>query len=529
MPDSCICFAIKTRNHAMNSFMSGYLGTWYTANTDTDPVKGYAFLIVQQAFQEGVAKFVADLTGDAKKVELAGKVTNIQDIQTLACESFAKYSDGQAFPRARKWLQRAISRMHHYGNIMDVLVQHHPEYAALAWGAMKLVLVAAQNHEATICLVSKALSQIADTLPRVELAAVLYPTERMRRAVGNLYANLLRFFIRAHDWCREGTLRHLLHSITRPVELRYEDLLEDIAANSREIDQLATSGNRVEIREMNFKLSEIAAKLDSFHALHSSSLLDTNQRLSDLQFSQIMSHIAVSKLGDPLEAYRYNQSLQLRGQHSQAFESTNKFWQSPKLHAWSSGPESNLAVIRGGFSARFAMRRFSVNMIQQLQSKNVPVLWALRGPGTDSNDGEISIIDIFKHLILQAFRLEQDSMTENKMSLQSARFHRATTEQDWLQLLGSALLRAHSQVYVVIDLSTLNCGLLPPAGFSWLTACQHLFAEMSKQSPNLQVKVLIVGDRVNYGLQESEQVPSDMMIPVRVTQTLGRRRRRRYR
>jgi len=29
----------------------------------------------------------------------------------------------------------------YYGNIFDVLAQHHPEYVALAWGAMKFLLV----------------------------------------------------------------------------------------------------------------------------------------------------------------------------------------------------------------------------------------------------------------------------------------------------------------------------------------------------------------------------------------------------
>ena len=30
-------------------------------------------------------------------------------------------------------------RICYYDNVMDVLVQHHPEYISLAWGAMKLV------------------------------------------------------------------------------------------------------------------------------------------------------------------------------------------------------------------------------------------------------------------------------------------------------------------------------------------------------------------------------------------------------
>lgn len=29
----------------------------------------------------------------------------------------------------------------YYGNILDVLMQHHPEYVALAWGSFKLAFV----------------------------------------------------------------------------------------------------------------------------------------------------------------------------------------------------------------------------------------------------------------------------------------------------------------------------------------------------------------------------------------------------
>jgi|SRR3569833_1021959 len=41
--------------------------------------------------------------------------------------------------KARKWLARLSSRVNLYGQILDVLVQHHPEYVSLAWGAFKFV------------------------------------------------------------------------------------------------------------------------------------------------------------------------------------------------------------------------------------------------------------------------------------------------------------------------------------------------------------------------------------------------------
>jgi hypothetical protein len=185
-----------------------------------------------------------------------------------------------------------------------------------------------------------------------------------------------------------------------------------------------------------------------------------------------------------------------------------------------------VAIVKGGLRARHASRKFCVNIIQQLQSKNIPVVWALRGPQNDSQDGRASTTDLFKHLILQAFKLLQDSTTESAMSLQCAQFHRANVEQDWLQLLGSALLRARTQVYLVIDLAVIDHNLLPSEGFSWFTAFQGLFAEMVKRSPRLQVKVLLLGNSVSFGASEDNAIPSDIVIPVKVTQTPVRRRRK---
>jgi hypothetical protein len=41
----------------------------------------------------------------------------------------------------RAWLERCSTRVMYYGKIFDNLAQHHPEYTALAWGAIKLVLM----------------------------------------------------------------------------------------------------------------------------------------------------------------------------------------------------------------------------------------------------------------------------------------------------------------------------------------------------------------------------------------------------
>lgn len=48
--------------------------------------------------------------------------------------------------KATIWLSKFSSRARFYSNIIDVLVQHHPEYVSLAWGAMKFLFVVSKDN-----------------------------------------------------------------------------------------------------------------------------------------------------------------------------------------------------------------------------------------------------------------------------------------------------------------------------------------------------------------------------------------------
>ena len=108
-----------------------------------------------------------------------------------------------------------------------------------------------------ITSLAKAMSNIADELPRIELTAHLYAGQNMKDAVIKLYAYIVKFFVRALDWYRERPLQHMLHSITRPAEVRYKDLIAEIKNCSRIIDRLARLGQQIEQRAMYRKLEAI--------------------------------------------------------------------------------------------------------------------------------------------------------------------------------------------------------------------------------------------------------------------------------
>ncbi|KAK7999450.1 hypothetical protein PG990_012050 [Apiospora arundinis] len=188
-----------------------------------------------------------------------------------------QYSEKRGSSKARLWLNQLSSKINYYGNILDVLVQHHPEYVSLAWGTFKFLFIAIQNHESVIAVLAKALSRIADALPRVKFYTELYPTERIKVAVEELYAQLLKFFDRAMSWCQEGTLLHMWHSLTRPPALYYADIIERIEESSRRVDQLAVTGSQAEIRAIHKKMDAVILHMSKTNDNGISDLLDKMQ------------------------------------------------------------------------------------------------------------------------------------------------------------------------------------------------------------------------------------------------------------
>jgi hypothetical protein len=142
--------------------------------------------------------------------------------------------------------------------------RRHPDFKRkTADHAMQGVL----NQEELINELSKALCYIADTLPHVELKAVLFPTPLMKTLVATLYAHIINFVQRAIKWYKEGKIKHAITSITRPLSLRFQDLVDEIRESSRKVDQLAASLSLAEQRRMHSKLQDTYALLEDMKRL----------------------------------------------------------------------------------------------------------------------------------------------------------------------------------------------------------------------------------------------------------------------
>ncbi|EHK48580.1 hypothetical protein TRIATDRAFT_5974, partial [Trichoderma atroviride IMI 206040] len=374
------------------------------------------------------------------------------------------------------------------------------------------------------------IAQIAESLPRAQLSSDLYPTPQMKVALEELYASVLNFLLKAYDWYKQEKLSHFLHSVTRPLHRVYADLVDEIAENSRRIDQLAAAAMQAECRDMHQKIKVIqsqlqliaasrteprdlnqiftviqsqqdlaATKMDvilnkmaSYHAIQSNGILDTNQRLSDLQISQILTHLSNVPLDDPLKSFQHHLFFRKRrAQGTNLSTVTNAFWLSSRFQSLFSTDDSALALMRGNFATRQVLQDLCIDVIDHLRCSNIPTLWALKKAPTPTNEqAQLSIADLLKYLIFQALQLNESLKTEKTMAWRCAQFQRATTATELFQLLLAALDGLGRQIYLVIDLETIEESLQSVDGFNIVSAFLQSFH--ASQSPNTRLKIIIV-------------------------------------
>jgi len=96
--------------------------------------------VLENAFTEGRQTF-NDMLCDSEndKVWISDRAS-MKDVLQAVSDVRDKYN-AKRTSKAWKWLTQLSARVNYYGSILDVLVQHHPEYAALVWGAMKVLFV----------------------------------------------------------------------------------------------------------------------------------------------------------------------------------------------------------------------------------------------------------------------------------------------------------------------------------------------------------------------------------------------------
>ena len=369
------------------------------------------------------------------------------------------------------------------------------------------------NQEELVSTFAKAMSRIADCLPRQQLSLILYPTTQMKQGVAQLYAFLLQFLIKALKWYQEGTVKHIIHSFTQPVGIKYKDILENIEECSRNIDMWAASSSQAELRDVHTLQQKMQTSVEKTRSVVQRSAvsvdeimkvviamapqlttvvtgqLNTNQRVFDLQLSQMFTVTGKTGLLDPESSYRFG--ILRRNRLRQYPTRQSAFPQSPKLKNWAISQRSSLVIVRSTYSMRDQAKNFAVDVIEAVQSALIPISWILPNLVQDPSK-PLSSTDILKSLVHQTMRLNQNFQQESTCALNCARMQSAVNETEWFDILGATLVGL-PLIYIVFDASILNKTDGPLSeDFSWPVAFLKLFQELASRGSGTVVKLVII-------------------------------------
>lgn len=240
-----------------------------------------------------------------------------------------------------------------------------------------------------------------------------------------------------------------------------------------------------------------------YQSVNSSAHLDTNQRLSDLQLSQVMDATSSDESLDAAPSLRsvahmvYKHLLSVAAKYS-----AHTFWLEEKFTSWISTPVSSLIIARGTKYNRFEIRNFCVKSIYLLQKALMPAVWVLKT--TDLRYQETySPVDLIKALISQVLRINITIQRESNLAVSCAKFRTAANEDEWFELLGF-VLAGLSQICIIIDLE-MFCLRDRESAQRWPSAFMDIFEKMSQRGIKTVVKVILV----SYGSKVFNIMPSD--------------------
>lgn len=503
--------------------------------------------IAEEAYARAIQYFEQELSTDPKKVEwVKNQQNSIASVVEVVEKARLLYStkQGHGHEKARRWINVLASRVTYYGQVLDILAQHHPEYVALAWGAIKFVmmvslqsLVASHaffylhnclfyfrqgviNHSEMIVKLSKALSRISEALPLIKLGIDLYPTEYMKEAVSRVYAHIMLFLQKAAKWYTMGSARRVLSSVGNPFTLSYEDTVEQIRSCTEYVNVVADAGSRAETRGLTIMLEQQDRTLQQMRELLSNITQKAHEREGQIaQLLQIATftkpiiqdtYIEVGNQGNLIrEMYSADVLCILKPLRapedvlftSQSIANRRKLWKQPTqdsvpyiraLDQWASIPGSSLFLIQAGPGAETRTKDLAVEVAARLKNNAHEIVWYISERLNDNQN--YGLVDVLKVLIFQLFQKYPEILKSSPEYFATTKLQSQHSEQEWTDLFQFVLTKV-PRCFIIVESESIYGR--KDRSSSWSTTLSAIFkqaiANAERESHILKVLLVTYG------------------------------------
>lgn len=318
--------------------------------------------------------------------------------------------------------------------------------------------------------------------------------------------------------------------MTRPVDLQYDDILDDIQRVTASINAEATAGSRAEQRDMHHEIIEIrrAVELSSKTKDVQLGLKDILEKIAELKIDvksgQVTAQSERAQISRSISTIQSTQALHiisLQGSidHRSSLEASKNqrerrrskilspFWKSTDLERWNKSMASSIFILNVRLSERRSVQDFSTSVVQQLVQSQIAILWVLQ-----TGDARYSLITTLRSLVSQAV-VYIKSQNDEDLNRYAERLLHAQLEEHFVELLAN-ILSSMKVVYLVIHMDAIG-----PTYASQLMHClQQLLKNLLDLAASTIVRVLVVNwnPQINFGKPDSfDQSKSTVTRPSR--------------
>jgi uncharacterized protein Yka (UPF0111/DUF47 family) len=299
-----------------------------------------------------------------------------------------------------------------------------------------------------------------------------------------------------------------------PFELDYQDLVDQIKVSSAAVEDLASAGARVEVRDIRViqdlyhdqfvtyyerilerqsriensvtQLMQVAISSKTLTEQVSIDVKGISQTTYRLEFHHLVNFLA--PVVRPDTALLKVRSFARRDPSISLPSPENaRLWRT--LHDWASSECSALLVVRMGLRAQKQARNIAANVICGLTTSSRCVFWNLSLPSMADEDG--SMASVFKSLIHQALQNSVELFAQFSEQLNLLKVRSTHTDSEWADLI-CLLFSKIPNAFVVVETEGLR--KMYQHDGDWMERLLKLLQRVVDQTTMVgnQVKILLV-------------------------------------
>ncbi|OAP55322.1 hypothetical protein AYL99_10295 [Fonsecaea erecta] len=434
--------------------------------------------IVQQAFQEAVQYFCTELTQDEVERRWIAQRTSIADVLAVVQEAQAKYVASKSkHGRLCQLMIQLPERLLFYSRVIDIFVQAHAEYSALAWGAIKFVLLGVIEHAKLFSEISEVLILVGDALAQADFTSKLYPTSFIATAISNLYTYIIIFLQKAVKWYTMSRAHRWVNAIFEPYDIGHKGTVQKIqkciaslkdtandaahaelrgVSQSQKYHQEKLESINKEVREFRIELSAIGIKMASqekalnnmSHYVSSSHAIN-NRLLLYVEDGKVAA--ILDELGSGFDAMgRYHACLAVsRKRKAWAHAGKESTLALSTIRRWASSARSALLVIQSSPREEAKTKDLVVDVVHWAQETGAPTIWTLSGRHKAEDTLLSSPCGIWRALTSQIIRQNSSVLSKVTADLTVSELKTQHALTDWKALFSTALLQMRKCIVVV--------------------------------------------------------------------------------